>query len=90
MFPKMMARMSVIPWLGSFAFNRVLIAHYFPINKKKTPSNLEVSGFNRVGLLFDGSSGRWPNYPSVSHPRFLIVCRNSIHFASPLEPRKEE
>jgi hypothetical protein len=35
MFPKMVARVSLIPWLGSFAFNTVLTtAHYFPINKK--------------------------------------------------------
>jgi hypothetical protein len=31
----MVARVSVIPWLGSFALNRVLNAvHRFPINKK--------------------------------------------------------
>jgi hypothetical protein len=35
MFPKMVARVSVIPWLGSFALNSVLNAvHRFPINKK--------------------------------------------------------
>jgi len=35
--------------------------------------------FNYVGLLIDGSPGRWPSYPSFSHPMIFISCHEPIH-----------
>jgi len=32
--PKMVSRMRMIPWLGSFALDIVPAAHFFPINRR--------------------------------------------------------
>ena len=43
--------------------------------KKPTQPNPEGSGFICVGLLVNGSSGRWPEYPLSSHPKTSILRR---------------
>src|ERR1700733_6006462 len=48
--------------------------------KKPTRQNPEDPGFYRVGLLDNGSPGRWPDYPLVSRPRTLVINQEAYLF----------
>jgi hypothetical protein len=37
--------------------------------KKPKQQHPDISGFNCVGLLGNGSPGFWPDYPLFSHPK---------------------
>ena len=41
--------------------------------KKADATKSPFQGFNRVGLLFNGSPGGWPEYSLLSHPKTLIL-----------------
>ena len=44
-FQKVMARVQMIPWIGSFALHIVLVrAHLLPIMKRKKPTQQNTSG----------------------------------------------
>jgi hypothetical protein len=48
--------------------------------KKPTHRNPENAGFDCVGLLANGSPGRRPDYPLISHPRdFDFSYRERLH-----------
>jgi len=60
------------------------VAHPFEkrcSDETKKADAIESRGFglNCVGLLVNGSFGRWPNYPLFSHPRTLIFCGELIY-----------
>src|SRR5580704_12838707 len=40
----------------------------------KNRHNRTPAVFNCVGLLINGSAGRWSDYPLFSHPRIFIFC----------------
>jgi hypothetical protein len=47
-------------------------------NKKADATESRNFGNHCVGILVNGSSGFWPNYPLFSHPKTLIFCMELI------------
>jgi hypothetical protein len=59
---------------------------YIQSENEKSRRNRTPLVFHCVGLLLNGSSGRWLDYPLFSHPRLSHFRRELILVSSPGKP----